>query len=374
MNHTQECTICGDPSARFCAGCHSAAYCTIECQQTDWRTHKYLCRSFKDLSPRPSPSHYLAISFPMTNKSWKPRLVWLDTKQIGSGYFEPILDHVLRVPGQQEHISRGIQIVRGNLLRNRPKFVDSLNIRYLDDYDTDKLPVNDTLHGVGGVCADGLGEKFWTGPIVAYLKAGDDFDAKLMTDMTLTAYRDAIDYLAHFMETYGSMIDQPGSNCPLSKNYLAGKKGKVKGVRVNCAGDHGGDPNRQFVQVNVPRSHPLFGLEGDDLLNVSERLGESWVDYRYAGYKDASASEAQNHYGKMLLLDDRGEIDSYRQPHSTGTLLVVDRSKRDLEVSRVKAVCKLVEERVMPLLSTNSFPGVDSVLDSITPEALEGFL
>jgi hypothetical protein len=195
-----------------------------------------------------------------------------------------------------------------------------------------------------------------------------------MTDMTLTAYRDAIDYLGHFMEAYGSMIDQPGSNRPLSKKYLAGKKGKVKGVRVNCAGDHKGDPNHQFVQVSVPLSHSFFGLEGDDHSIVSQRLGESWADYRYASYKDASASKAQNYYGKMLLLDNRSEIDSYRQPHSTGTLLVVDRSKRDLDVSKAKAVCKLVEERAMPLLSTPRGYGMGSVLDPITREALKDFL
>ena len=128
--------------------------------------------------------------------------------------------------------------MRGNILRGRPKFPDSLNIRYLDDFVTDQLPVNETLYGgPDAVCADGWGDKFWKGPIVAYLKAGNDFDAMKMTDMTLTAYRDAIDYLAYFRETVGSMIDWPGSQAHLSKRVMGDRSGKVKGVRINCCGD-----------------------------------------------------------------------------------------------------------------------------------------
>jgi hypothetical protein len=164
MNALQPCTICGSPG-RNCASCRTAAYCSTECQQTDWRTHKKLCRPFKTLSApgfpsRPSKSHYLAFSFPMNNpvSSPKPSLCWLEAKEVKSaaGHFEPNLDEALCVPGQTGYLRRGIQIVRGNLLRNRPKFTDSLNIRYIDDFVTDDLPINATLHnGPDCVCADG---------------------------------------------------------------------------------------------------------------------------------------------------------------------------------------------------------------------------
>jgi hypothetical protein len=152
--------------------------------------------------------------------SLKSSLCWLEAKEIKSaaGYFEPNLDEVLRIPGQTGYVGRGLQIVRGNALRKRPKFPDSLNIRYIDDYITDDLPVNATLHdGPDCVCVDGWGDKFWRGPIVAYLKKGDDFDAKKMTDMNLTACRDAIDCLSYYREGIGSMIDFPGSEAHLSK-------------------------------------------------------------------------------------------------------------------------------------------------------------
>jgi len=49
------CTVCANPATTHCAGCSSeeltkllgprtpARYCSITCQQTDWKSHKKLC-------------------------------------------------------------------------------------------------------------------------------------------------------------------------------------------------------------------------------------------------------------------------------------------------------------------------------------------
>jgi len=126
------------------------AYCSLECQQTDSRTHQQLCSAFKKLSPptfpsRPSPSHYLAIYFPVVSRpACKPQLQWVDTKEIASGFLNPVLDQLFHIPDHPGYHGRGLQIVRGNILRGRPKFLDSLNICYIDDYITDELHVNET--------------------------------------------------------------------------------------------------------------------------------------------------------------------------------------------------------------------------------------
>jgi hypothetical protein len=114
-------------------------------------------------------------------------------------------------------------------------------------------------------------------------KKGNDFDAERMTNINWTAYRDAVDYLAYYRDGMGSMIDLPGSEAHLSKVVMPEKSGKVKGVRVNCLGDQAGDPARQFVQVEVPLTHPLFSLQGDDDLDIIRNLDEDWAVYRYAG-------------------------------------------------------------------------------------------
>ncbi len=42
------CVICNKEGAKLCQACHSAGYCSKECQKGDWPTHKLLCSKFKD--------------------------------------------------------------------------------------------------------------------------------------------------------------------------------------------------------------------------------------------------------------------------------------------------------------------------------------
>lgn len=131
----------------------------------------------------------------------------------------PILNQLLHIAEHPGYHERGLQIGQGNILRGRPKYLDSLNICYIIDYITHSLPVNDPFHGgPSAVCADGWGEAFWRGAVVAYQKAGNDFNAKKMMGMTLTAYCDAIDYPGYYRETIGWMNDRPtGLERPLEQ-------------------------------------------------------------------------------------------------------------------------------------------------------------
>ncbi|KAG9196842.1 hypothetical protein G6514_003820, partial [Epicoccum nigrum] len=310
-------------------------------------------------------------------------LCWLNTKEIDPGFFAADLDEALRVPDQKGYVGRGLQIVHGNSMRGRPHFLDSLNVWYLDDFNTEDLPINACLHGgYGALCEHGLGQKFWRGPLVVHLKAGNDYDAKKMKDITLTAYRDAIDYLAYFRDTIGSMIERPEDNDRFGKLMMERMIGKVKGVRINCLGDRGGDPAREFVQVDVPRAHPVF-VEGDDILDIALNFGKSWVVDRYQGYKDASAEEAQNTSGRNLQLavsegmlehQDWGNIPDSRVRFTTGSLLIVNRDQKDLDVRTVQAACRLVIEQVIPLLAEGDVSTKAAVLNALEPKNLEQFM
>jgi hypothetical protein len=50
---------------------------------------------------------------------------------------------------------------------------------------------------------------------------------------------------------------------------------------------------REFVQAEVPLTYPLFGMQGDDELEIMGTFDENWAVYRYAGYQDPDADEAQ---------------------------------------------------------------------------------
>ncbi|OBS16730.1 hypothetical protein FPOA_12670 [Fusarium poae] len=202
MDMDVQCTICGSSEASRCARCRSAAYCSIECQQTDWRTHRLLCTKFAEnaqdnYASRPSPTHHLAIFFPMDKK--RPSVVWVDTKKDkyhDIPYFHPVLDQLLYIPGNDGYIGRGLREVQGNVLRGRPSWQDTLHIWFLDPDATPRnITTNKAIHGtIPTLIGDTWGEFIWKGPVVAVMRKGSGYEEpRQSTDITLTAYRDAID-------------------------------------------------------------------------------------------------------------------------------------------------------------------------------------
>lgn len=172
--------------------------------------------------------------------SRKPRLVWIDTKEVSGerGYFNPELDELLHVLGNDEYVGRGLHCVRGNTFRGRKQTLDTLNIWYIDNSLVNNLQTNQSLHGtLPTLVGDTWGEMIWKGPIVAVLKVGNEWDPQQFTDITLTAYRDAIDFLGYYRDGYGSIVDGIGAESHLSQKLLASRVGKVKRVRINGLGD-----------------------------------------------------------------------------------------------------------------------------------------
>jgi hypothetical protein len=324
--------------------------------------------------------------------SRKPRLVWIDTKEVSGerGYFNPELDGLLHVPGNERYVGRGLHRVRGNAFRGRKQNLDTLNIWCIDDFPVNNLQTNQSLHGtLPALVGDTWGEIIWKGPMVAVLKVGNESDPRQITDITLTAYRDAIDFLGYYREGHGSMIDGAGAEGHLSRRLLADRVGKVKGVRINCLGDQADDPARQFVQVDVPKAHPLFNLESDDPLDIVQCLEMEWVVKSYGGKYASSVQEdgeqhlADNPLVRLLLLqvqgedEEWGEVSQRRLAHARGSVLLVDRTKKDLTVDVVQAMCKMIEQVVVPLIAENREAGQRGkrkVLEGITVDRLESFL
>ncbi|KAH7248250.1 hypothetical protein B0J15DRAFT_562459 [Fusarium solani] len=361
------CTICGSSKARRCDRCHSAAYCSRECQQTDWRTHRLLCRKFSEhardhFANRPSPKHHLAVFFPMDKT--RPSLVWVDSKKDkyeAEPYFHPVLDQLLYIPGNK-YIGRDLRQLQGNILRGRPSSQDTLNLWFLDsDVPPRNITTNKAIHStIPTLIGDTWGEFIWKGPVVAVMRKGTGFEPRHSTDITLTAYRDAIDYLGYYRDTIGSMIE-PGQDDHFSKRVLAGRTSKAIGVRINCRRDQATRHEPQMVEVAVPKTHPLFNLEGDDPCDIPLLFGLELVAKAYDGSlckedNGPPSDDLKNPLAELLLTAasvKNGEwvrMPSYRRHLCLGSILFVRRSKRDLQIKDIDALCNLIEEFAVPFM------------------------
>ncbi|KAF4631807.1 hypothetical protein G7Y89_g6314 [Cudoniella acicularis] len=80
------CVMCNKLPAKLCTRCKACHYCSLECQKSDWACHKLLCKEIGAMSPRPSPTHKLAIFFP--EKTAKPLLTWVLCHRKASSEYE----------------------------------------------------------------------------------------------------------------------------------------------------------------------------------------------------------------------------------------------------------------------------------------------
>lgn len=298
----------------------------------------------------------------------RPTLTWVDSKKDeyeDRNYFHPVLDHLLHIPGETGYIGRGLRQVRGNIFRGRNNNQDTLHIWFLDPAVALHIKPNQAIHGTPPtLIGDTWGDFIWKGLLVAVMRAGSDFDPRHPTDITLTAYRDAIDYLGYYIDTVGSMIDEPGRHHHLSKVVLADKASKAIGVRINCGRDQAIRGEPEIVQVAVPKMHPLFNLESDDPRDIPSLFGLELVAKAYDGnHRDRdshpSLDDLANPLAQLLLIRTSTRngkwayLPSYWSRQPLGSILFVDRSRRDVDIT---AICNLIEEVAVPFIFKEEAP------------------
>jgi hypothetical protein len=86
----QRCNYCEQKAMHNCSICHSALYCSRDCQMSDWNDHQLLCSGMSDFieDKRPSPSHFRAILFPVLEKL--PRFIWIKQSNKHNIFFPEI--------------------------------------------------------------------------------------------------------------------------------------------------------------------------------------------------------------------------------------------------------------------------------------------
>ena len=293
MAETAKCTICGDP-ANLCNGCQAAAYCSLECKQTDAPIHNLLCKSYGEISKdnfasRPSPKHRLVIHLPMNGPN--PTLVWVQFEDVGSkedGVWEfPKISSLIQTPGStNEPFVKSLEFY-GNRLRGRVDNKFAIRVYYNENllYD-DGVRSNQVVYSTfARIMKNGYGHTVThRGPRVITLtdEPGPEFEVESepenlgtwLKDMNLTAFRDAVDFLGFYrLGEMGSMFygNQAMSIDPHHVFNLVGKVTCLRQDRVYDEETASFKPNTK--EVSIPKLHPIFSREPDENLPITLESG-----------------------------------------------------------------------------------------------------
>ncbi|KAM0724063.1 hypothetical protein Q7P37_000243 [Cladosporium fusiforme] len=324
---------------------------------------------------------------PLLKRGKRPSLVWIesrkDEEEPGLVPYEHLdVNHLMQVPGNEGYIGRSLLDIRGNVLRGRERNEDAIFVWYVDEFRPVKnLITNQTIHGtLPTLIGDTLGEMIWAGPmVIAVREDSTAMDPRRCKDITLEAYRDAIDYLGFYRDGHGSVTDGIGATTPFAKRLLGARSGKVAGVRVNCARDRATNGGIDLAAVRVPKMHPLFNLEGDDPLPIPEMLGHIWVAKVYGGGSGPTRG-LENSMAQLLFI--RPEVQNGRWVGSqekygiegsvSGNVLIVDRTMHTVREEEVRSVCKFIQDVAVPLMTEEAArapDGEDRIMGAIKEAA-----
>jgi hypothetical protein len=194
---TPTCIICNVSNNKFCSSCHLISYCSLECQKLDWPLHKTICKTFTALPSQPSPSHKLAILFPVDSKD--PQLIWIECErrrdEDGVAYDMPDtqphlgienLDPEYRDTSEFKNITRNV--LRGYSLSNTVQII--ARETFLFDGSAPNVCVRYTTKGQL--------RHDWRGPIVVMRQPGTAIDPLFYEDIKAGDLRVAVDYFLSY--------------------------------------------------------------------------------------------------------------------------------------------------------------------------------
>jgi hypothetical protein len=256
----QTCPRCTDVATKSCATCKNIKYCSPECQQADWPSHKSLCQNFKDYTePRPEPGMKRVVV--ILPGEPKPRPMWAP---LTGGHY-----------GSSKHVWPA------TFLDFSPKYLCWKNIETSKNvwtgkplgyvvqvwYD-DEFSMNFAGEPGEALFAVTQGQEAtkWCGPIVVCRetlpkeeKWDDDVDEEKgqgtgkVLDMDMLAYSHAISLL-------------------IGHANWTSRHGLIKGKKLQCielaCGRQGENPKPHTVML-LPRTHPMLEEE-PEICGVSE--------------------------------------------------------------------------------------------------------
>lgn len=228
------CVMCPAPGHLLCGQCKEVRFCSVECQETAWYSHRLLCKKFLDFRERPSDGMYRIIYFPSdASESSRPEFRWLslDGKGIGEhAGLNELMDGQLHSPmdvkSKHPFLARTL---------TRP-----LCVAYDDDF-MRNYPGEHNVNAALVHATAGQQSYLMGGPIVVY--SGSFRGGSIPRDVNMLDYHHVC---AWFIDNY--------NNTEANKR----RKGpKVQGVMISCQGERR-LTGKTSKAVTVSRLHPVW--------------------------------------------------------------------------------------------------------------------
>ena len=367
------CIICNKEGAKFCQGCHSASYCSKQCQAKDFPTHKLLCSKFKEYQDKPNEHMRRGIIFHEMEKP--PQWVWVEFES-KDGNQHVILEAYLNA---SSHSPTKVQYIFMEHNHSRRRALhDTLAIMYCDKDVHGDLGLNRSIHALG----NGATASPWYGPIIVMKKLGLGTNHTAYGDMELTDYRNAVDSLIYDVLTDKSAVSGGKSNM-----QSLSSAGTVQGVRINCRGDIRVLGGKKYIPVDVSVLDPIFVAEkptSSELLGVPVRVRKipphpAWKD---SGVLNIYENQVVTRLFRRMDPEDEGfGLAPMRWDLGFGSVLVVREDGKDITPQQVEALCYWNSEHIGQRFgdaveyrsNTDSNVEVDKLLALFTPDEFRKF-
>lgn len=333
---SHRCAVCQRPG-KLCSGCQDIRYCCRAHQKDDWPTHRMVCKTFAQCELEPPPGKVWALYFPVDRTQPEFRLISTDgcSEQSETALWEgvPIMaKRCLEVKvcsdlctyDNHHYTHRFWNVFSSHhdifcltVFIGAPKQSDMLG----PSSDPD-LKVNQCVQTLTGVTC-------WKGPVIAYAesasprsKSPPKFECRDIGTSVFT----------RILDTFRS----------------------VRAVWINCDGLVEGGHAPRFEAVTIDSFHLRWEQDDSEgISSITRHTGiELYAEKEFLLRSPAHIVDQRNSKSKLIAIPcdvEQQTFGSYRRDHKSGSVHVIRRDRKPLEVEYVRTLCDWISEELRPL-------------------------